>query len=240
VSTTTGARQGGPRTLGLVALGSLLVLALVALAVVLLRPQTPGDDSVEAGFARDMSEHHAQAVQMSLVAIQESDSTDIDVLAYDIATAQSNQLGQMEAWLRAWDLPLARDGARMTWMETVEGEHADHDGESDPGPDSADQTARPGDPDYRPMPGMATQAELDELAAAEGEEAEVLYLQLMTTHHIAGVEMAEAALAGASDAEVRRLAEAMVNGQSAEVRLMASMLADRGAEPREDLAALGY
>lgn len=237
--TATPGAQRSTRGIALVAVGALLVVALAALAAFLLRPQTPGDDSVEAGFARDMSEHHAQAVQMSLEAIQVSDSTDIDVLAYDIATAQSNQLGQMEAWLRAWDLPQARDGERMAWMETVEGEHTEH-GDETGGTDQAVQTAGPGDPDYRPMPGMATQTEMDQLAAAEGEEAEVLYLQLMTTHHLAGVRMAQAALDGASDAEVRRLAQAMVNGQSSEVRLMAAMLAERGAEPREDLAALGY
>jgi uncharacterized protein (DUF305 family) len=235
------ATPGTPRsTRGttLVAVAVALVVALAVLAFFLLRPQTPGDDSVEAGFARDMSEHHGQAVQMSLVAIQASDSTDIDVLAYDIATAQSNQLGQMEAWLRAWDLPQARDGARMAWMEAVDGEHTQHEETDDT--EASAQTAGPGDPDYRPMPGMATQTELDELAAAEGEAAEVLYLQLMTTHHLAGVRMAQAALDGAGDAEVRRLAQAMVNGQSSEVRLMASMLAERDAEPREDLAALGY
>lgn len=225
----------------LVAVAAALLVALAVLLYVLLRPQSPGDDSVEAGFARDMSEHHAQAVQMSLQVIQASDSTDVDVLAYDIATAQSNQLGQMEAWLRAWDLSQARDGERMAWMDSADGEGhgAGHDGATT-SDDAAAATARPGDPDYRPMPGMATQAELDSLAQAEGEEAEILYLQLMTTHHLAGVQMAQAALDAANDAEVRRLAQAMVNGQRSEVMLMASMLAERGAEPREDLAALGY
>ena len=51
----------------------LLVAVLAAAAVVLLglavwlwlSGRTSGDDSAEAGFARDMSEHHAQAVQMA-------------------------------------------------------------------------------------------------------------------------------------------------------------------------------
>ncbi len=41
------------------------------------------------------------------------------------------------------------------------------------------------------MPGMATKSQIEELRAASGREAEVLYLKLMTAHHRGGVHMAE-------------------------------------------------
>ncbi len=212
------------------AAGVALVLASILLVVLLL--QQPGDNSVDAGFARDMSEHHGQAVALSMEALQDSKSPDVDVLAYDIATTQSNQIGRMQSWLLAWDLPNARTGDRMAWMP--------HSMSMSDGTDMdmAMPQAQPGSADYRAMPGMATLAEMEELDSLKGEEAEVLFLQLMITHHLAGADMAQAAVDEADEPEVVQLAESMVVGQRAEIDLMASMLEDRGAAPREDLPAL--
>ena len=88
-----------------------------------------------------------------------------------------------------------------------------------------------------PMPGMASPAEIQELTDAADQEAEVLFLQLMTTHHISGVEMAEAALADADSPQVHAAAQRMVNAQFGEVMLMRDMLQDRDAQPREDIDA---
>lgn len=43
------------------------------------------------------------------------------------------------------------------------------------------------------MPGMATMAELDALAASRGPDAEILFLQLMERHHRGGIAMGQAA-----------------------------------------------
>ncbi len=211
--------------------GAALAIALAALLA--LGAGGHGGDDVEAGFARDMSEHHAQAVDMSLITLQTSDDTNIDLVAYDIATTQANQIGQMQAWLIQWDLPMARSQERMAWMQS------DMDDMSTEGMNDLSE-ARPGSPDYRPMPGMATNAEMKELRAADADQAEILFLQLMTTHHLAGVQMAQAAVDEAHDADVVRMAQAMVNGQRSEVRLMSDLLTERGSAPREDLSALGY
>ncbi|MGB3829796.1 MAG: DUF305 domain-containing protein [Ornithinimicrobium sp.] len=196
----------------------------------------PDGQSVDAGFSRDMSEHHAQAVDMSLIVLQASDSRDIDVVAYDIATTQSNQIGRMQGWLVDWNLPQARSEDRMAWMP---------DGSMSVSADGMDgmddaSTAAPGTPGYRAMPGMASLAEMAELRSADPAQAEILYLQLMITHHLAGVAMAQAAVDHAEDPQVRDLAQAMVNGQRSEIRLMADLLATRDASPREDLRAVGY
>lgn len=79
------------------------------------------------------------------------------------------------------------------------------------------------------MPGMATDAELDALRAAKGKAAEVLFLKLMTTHHKAGAEMAEAAASAAGTKEIRSLASGMALAQKSEIALMADMLKERGA-----------
>ncbi len=81
---------------------------------------------------------------------------------------------------------------------------------------------------------------METLRSTDSTEAEIMFLQLMITHHLAGVEMAQVAVDHAHDGDVVDLAQAMVNGQRSETKLMADMLAARGASPREDLAALGY
>lgn len=78
------------------------------------------------------------------------------------------------------------------------------------------------------VPGMATDTELDALRAAKGKDAEVMYLRLMTVHHRAGAEMAQAAAEAGTD-EIRNLAAGMVRGRQSEIALMADMLEERGA-----------
>lgn len=85
-------------------------------------------------------------------------------------------------------------------------------------------------PDGR-MPGMAGQADLDQLRSLHGPPAEVLYLQLMVAHHRGGVAMAQTALALSSRPSVRQLAQSIVDSQSAEITAMQAMLRDRGAPP---------
>jgi uncharacterized protein (DUF305 family) len=219
---TTVAARDRWRTFGAPALATVTVLALmlgVLLGWLAFGARTPGDDSVDAGFARDMGEHHAQAIEMSFLVLERTDDHATGRLAIDIANNQATERGMMLTWLQSWGLPYASpDGARMTWME--------HDHQ-------AAEALPPG----VPMPGMASPAEIQELTDASGEEAEILFLQLMTTHHIAGVEMAEDALRHATTPQVRAAAQRMVNAQFGEVHLMRDMLEERGAQPREDVDA---
>lgn len=90
------------------------------------------------------------------------------------------------------------------------------------------------------MMGMASQADLNALHELPPAEAEVRFLQLMTSHHEGGVMMAEGVLAENPRAEVRRLAEAVVRGQQAEIDFMAELLALRGAAPPPPLQPMEH
>lgn len=209
------------RTFGAPALAAVTIAALclgTLLGYLVFAPRHPGDSSAEAGFARDMSEHHAQAVQMSTLVMQRTEDEQIRRLATDIVNNQEFERGVMATWLSEWGLPRAREGERMAWMSGHEHDVTDL-------------------PAGVAMPGMATPAEIQQLTDSSGQEAEVLFLQLMTTHHLAGVQMAQAALDEAADADVLAAAGRMVSAQTGEVSLMQELLADRDAEPREDVDA---
>ena len=206
---------------------ALAVLTLVAVGLLWLVTDrsegttgtgTPGNASAEAGFARDMSVHHQQAVEMSFIVRDRTGNEDVRRLAFDIINTQSAQRGMMLGWLDLWGLDKTSDDPPMTWMKNTSMDHGSMDGA----------------PTYEPhdgslMPGMATNTQMDRLRSAEGRTAEVLYLKLMTAHHKGGVSMAQGAFERAKDANVKRLAETMVRGQQSEIKLMADMLKERGA-----------
>jgi uncharacterized protein (DUF305 family) len=171
----------------------------------------PEEGSVDVGFARDMRDHHAQAVEMSFLVREGSDDPDVSQLALDIMLTQQQQVGQMYAWLEDWDLPQAGT-ERMAWMSGASG-HEGHDM-------SEGMSGL--------MPGMATNAEMQTLEAATGQEAERVFLQLMIPHHEAGVDMADYAVEHAETDQVQRLAESISVAQQAELTVLNDLLDERG------------
>ena len=82
------------------------------------------------------------------------------------------------------------------------------------------------------MTGLASQADLNALAASTGVDAERRYLTLMIPHHQGGVEMARYALDHARVPAVRNLAGAMVRAQATEIETLQKFLDARGGPLR--------
>jgi uncharacterized protein (DUF305 family) len=208
-----GGRGRSLRVVLLAVIGVALVLLGGGLAVALGlgRTDTPAAESVDAGFARDMSTHHLQGVEMANMVAERSDDPEVRQLAFDISATQTNQAGRMQGWLALWGVPQS-GGDRMAWM-SGDGAH-DHD-----------MT------DGGLMPGMATEEELANLRSLRGTAFDVEFLRLMIRHHQGGFEMAGYAEENADLPAVRSLASAIAGAQAAETRTMATMLAARGGVP---------
>ena len=103
-----------PNTLLLLVTLLAILTASAALAL-LLASRPPGDHSPEAGFARDMMVHHAQAVEMAEIVRDKTKSSAIRTLAADIALTQQ-QIGMMQGWLGLWGLPATTSEPAMKWM----------------------------------------------------------------------------------------------------------------------------
>ncbi|WP_435885542.1 DUF305 domain-containing protein [Streptomyces collinus] len=195
---------------------------LVSLGLLLWLVAAPGGDdssdvptaaSADAGFARDMAVHHQQAVELSYIVRDRTDDEDVRRLAYDIAQTQANQRGMLLGWLDLWSLPKTSADGYMAWMK----------GDGHMGHETKNGSL---------MPGMATTTEIGQLSKASGKEAEILYLQLLTDHHMGGVTMARACAEQCEVPQERQLAQGMVQGQQSEMELMADMLKERGSAPR--------
>jgi uncharacterized protein (DUF305 family) len=211
---------------------TVLTLALaVTLLLLLVRVPWPGarpaDTSPEVGFSRDMLVHHEQAVTMAFIVRDATDDPDVDTLALDMIKSQAEQQGMFLAWLRAHDVPSTTDVPLMAWMEQG-GQHAGgHSVDPDAGQDAG--TAAEQREALLQAMGMASDDELAELSRLRGEDAEVLFLQLMTRHHQGGVVMAEEFVQRSDDPELRVVADAVVSGQNRELGIMANLLEERGA-----------
>lgn len=208
-----------------IAVGLLAAGGGLAVALGIGRTEQPTTDSVDAGFARDMSRHHLQAVEMANLALTRSQDAEVQRLAFDISSTQTNQVGRMQGWLSLWGLPLTSSEV-MAWMDDpAMGGHdmAGHDMAAMSGTAAADDGAV--------MPGMATETELSRLRALSGTPFDVLFLQLMIRHHEGGLEMAQYGEQHAAEPAVRGLAGSIVAAQTAETATMEQMLGARGGTP---------
>lgn len=176
-----------------------LVLAAAILAasigfVVGNNRATPEGSDVDVGFLQDMRWHHEQAVTMSLMYLDKPDASNaIKALARDIVVTQNIEIGRMIQMLRDFGAEEASPtDIGMAWM----GEPMELDR----------------------MPGMATEADLDQLRTSQGAEADEIFVALMIAHHEGGLHMAEFAVENASDERVQSFAQAIVNSQTGEIR----------------------
>lgn len=167
--------------------------------VAVRREGPPGAESVDAGFAYDMSRHHAQAVEMAESVAGRTTDPDVGLLARDIALTQQYQIGEMRGWLDAWGLPPTSLAEPMAWMDMP-------------------TTVPMG------MPGLATDEEMETLRTAPTEEVDPLFLQMMVRHHEGGAAMATVAATRATVPFARDLAEGIATSQAAEVKTMRELL----------------
>jgi len=196
------------RLVGLALLGVVLLGLGYAAGWLVPRLGMPDDSSAEAGFARDMSEHHAQAVEMGMIAFQRATIPEVRTIGGDIALTQQGQIGTMQTWLKDWGLGPTGPNPPMAWMP--DGERALNG---------------------NLMPGMATREEIDKLRSATGKDVDILFLQYMVRHHIGGIHMVNDILDRTDDPQVRDLAQSMKRGQTAEIATMTGLLNKLGAKP---------
>jgi uncharacterized protein (DUF305 family) len=174
-------------------LAALLIGGMVAWLIA-DRDSARSGGEVDVGFLHDMRAHHEQAVQLGYMylALPDTDAG-LRTVARSIVTGQNIDVGRMVQLLRDLGAPEAAEtDTAMAWMGM---------------PTTVDL-----------MPGMASEAQLDDFGATSGAAANEMFVELMTNHHLGGIHMAEAAAAEAEDADVRAMAAAIASSQADEIR----------------------
>ena len=171
-----------------------------------LQPGSPGQpnatgapDVDDVRFMQDMIVHHAQAVVMVSLARAHLTDPEVTALASRIEDEQRPEMGGMARWLEAKGRPVPAQATNPLF-----GAGADHG--------------------HHRMPGMASQAQLDELARARGVAADRMWLRLMTSHHEGALQMVLEQHRTGTDETVTQVGDEIHVTQLAQIGHMRRML----------------
>jgi uncharacterized protein (DUF305 family) len=180
----------------LVVLATAVVTGLFAAAAIWAlgaddEPPAPMN-AVDVGFLQDMLDHHDQALLISNLYLDNHPDGDAAPYAREVIMFQTRDIGWMEDWLAEEGYARgAPDRTAMEWM-----------GEPSP---------------VAEMPGMQTPERLQQLSDARGTEADRLFFEIMTDHHLGGVHMGDHAAANGARGEIIEFAESVSRNQRIEV-----------------------
>ncbi|MGV9989188.1 DUF305 domain-containing protein [Streptomyces sp. NPDC003374] len=163
-----------------------------------------GRNAQDVSFAQGMIPHHRQAVAMAALAPARAKSARVKDLAGKIERAQDPEITTMSGWLKAWG-------------ETVPDEHGASGTGSMPGMHHSGSS----------MPGMMSDDDMAELKDLAGARFDKAFLDMMIAHHQGAVAMARTEQTRGSYGPARKMAESIVESQSAEITRMRKLLGEQ-------------
>lgn len=173
---------------------------LVALAPVSAPAQQRRYTPADVEFMQGMIGHHAQAIAMAALVSGRTTNQSIQALAQRIDISQKDEIRLMQNWLEDRGQPAPDPSGHM---------HHDSTGHA------------------RLMPGMLTEAQMAQLAAAKDTAFDRLFLQFMIQHHQGALTMVKTLFEspGAAQAtDTFRYVSGVDSDQRAEIERMQKML----------------
>jgi uncharacterized protein (DUF305 family) len=152
--------------------------------------------AADVAFAQNMIPHHEQALEMIALIDKRSQSPDVPKIAERMQVSQRTEIGLLEDWLTARD------------EEVPSGQHhhgAHHE---------------------QLMPGMLTDAEMEQLTDSRGRVFDRLFVQYMIRHHEGAMIMVEDLLASGNGQEPNlfQIAQQISSDQAIEIARMKQLL----------------
>ena len=185
--------------------------------------EPPPYSAADVGFMQDMIPHHEQAIEMTNLVAERSESEDIALLAGRIEISQKGEIALMEDWLsaRGEELPTGRshDGAHGNHAMPDHGSHA-----------MSEHGSHAMSDDGELMPGMLTESQFARLSAASGGEFDRLFCDLMIQHHRGALTMVDEqrATGGGIEAEGYKVSADIEADQRIEIQRMRQVLSGLG------------
>ncbi|MEO1553879.1 MAG: DUF305 domain-containing protein [Pseudomonadota bacterium] len=196
--------------------------------VAIIQPGAPGEPAItlsvdeaatiadtrysldDVQFMQDMIPHHQQAVEMTALVESRTNTQSVVDIAGRIDASQADEIEFMQNWL----------GTRGEAAPSAHSHHGTHMSHEEMG--------------------MATPAQMADLAAAQGAAFDRLFLTLMVMHHDGAVTMVKGLLeqpGSAYDPVLFEFVNGIVNDQTAEIERMNDLLASLSSDPRGALTA---
>jgi uncharacterized protein (DUF305 family) len=162
--------------------------------------QPSGFNADDHAFATNMIPHHEQAIELAAMAPQHSTNAELLALAAKISAEQEPEIKALRVFLVQWD-------------ENPDDNASDSQGHGD---------------GHGAMAGMVDDATMAKLQTLQGAQFDTLWLQSMISHHEGAIEMAEVEVAKGQNEDTKRMAQAMIDSQQAEITQMKQMLEGGG------------
>ncbi|MFC6066547.1 DUF305 domain-containing protein [Streptomyces ochraceiscleroticus] len=161
-------------------------------------------NSADVSFAKEMIQHHRQAIEMADLADGKRVSSEVKDLSTEVKGAQDPEIKKMSGWLTSWGEEAPED---MSGMDHGDMDHGDmgHDMSSS-------------------MPGMMSSEDMDKLKKSSGADFDKMFLEMMVEHHKGALQMAETEKAKGEYGPAKKLADDVITAQKAEIEKMDTML----------------
>ncbi|MGY5080907.1 DUF305 domain-containing protein [Streptomyces nigrescens] len=150
-------------------------------------------------FAQMMIPHHQQAIEMAKLSGSRASDKEIKELSAAIDKAQGPEIKTLQGWLKSWGKP---ESAPM-----------DH---SMPGMDHGSG--------HSGMSGIMSDKDMADLKASKGTDYDKKFATMMTAHHNGAISMAEDEQKNGRNVDAKKLAGAIIKGQTAEVEKFKKIL----------------
>jgi uncharacterized protein (DUF305 family) len=193
------------------------LFALLAMPVLADAPLEGRIGRAEVRFMEGMIDHHQMAIDMANDCLRRDDISEaLRAECQAVVDAQQPEIEQMQGWLLDWYNIQYAPVSMMGAMDGMDHGSMDH---------SAMEMS--GMPATDPPMMMGMMAGFNRL---EGADYEVAWLESMIDHHDDAIHMSERLLARDADAtghaDLRALAQAIIDAQSAEIARYESMLTE--------------
>lgn len=150
-------------------------------------------NDADVTFLEGMVPHHSQAVEMARIVPDRTDRPELNALAEQITTSQNEEIDTMRQLLTD-----AGERPAPTGMDGMDGMDQGGGG----------------------MAGMMDDSEMQSLMTAEGEEFDLMFIDMMIRHHEGAIESSQDVLADGQSPQVADLAEDIVAEQESEIEQM--------------------
>lgn len=154
--------------------------------------------AVDVRFATGMIPHHAQAVEMAILAGTQATNPAVQQLATAIKGAQASEISAMKGWLAGW-------------------------GEKIPNGSPEAMSGTDGSGMHSSMNGMMSGDQMQQLSKARGATFDRLWVKQMTEHHLGAVQMAKIELSQGANPDAQALATKIIKTQSAELAQLTAL-----------------
>lgn len=179
------------------------------------RAALPPTSKKDIEFMQGMIMHHAQAVEMTDMIAERTETPEIRLLGEKISKSQTDEMAFMRRWLelRGQEIEM-----KMS-MPSASHAHGSHE--------SANHQML--------MPGMLSPAQMEELRNSKGTQFDHLFLTGMIQHHAGALVMVKDLYDNAGtgqDAELFNFASDVDTGQKGEIKIMQNLLAQFHVEKK--------